>query len=511
MNKWQFYRLKNGMLIANLISNLIGFLITQMITGVWNPLPEAMRVQVDRLNIYFTPLAFMMGFVLTMAYERPLRRYLHVHYYPGKTPKDALPVPLRRRSLNEPFFLILMDFGLWIASSVYFSIGTWSMGAQPHVIQFMFAVGLYTGLVTSIIAFFTLEYVGHKWVAPVLFPDGRISTTPGVLRIRIGMRLTAMLLGCNIIPFIAILGSLRQMKVSAIASSTTVTQCGMAIAVNSLVFMAIGVWITLLVKGNLTRQLNHVIGVLKQVRQGNFDPKVPVTSNDEIGYAGEVINQMTDGLKERDMIKEMFGRYVAHEVRDEILSGRIPLDGEVKEVTVLFCDLRDFTPLTESLPPKEVVRIINRYFRSMEEAIQAHKGLVLQFLGDEIEAVFGAPVSRHDHACLAVAAAQEMSRRMDQVNAELQAAGYPSLRHGIGIHSGEALAANIGSPNRLSYALVGDTVNIASRLQELNKVHRTEIILSGATRDRLAGDFPLTPLPETSLKGIARPISLYTL
>ncbi|WP_161807171.1 adenylate/guanylate cyclase domain-containing protein [Desulfatitalea tepidiphila] len=489
MNKWQYYRLKNGMLIANLISNLIGFLITQMITGVWNPLPEAMRAQVDRLNLYFTPIAFMTGFVLTLAYERPLRRYLHAHFHPGKTLKEALPVPLRRRSLNEPFFLILMDFGLWIASSFYFSIGAWSMGAQPHVVQFMFAVGLYTGLVTSIIAFFTLEYAGHKWVTPVFFPDGRISTTPGVLRIRIGVRLTAMLMGCNIIPFIAILGTLRQMKVSAIASSTTVTQCGMAIAVNSLVFIAIGSWITLLVKGNLTRQLNHVIGVLKQVRQGNFDSKVPVTSNDEIGYAGEVINQMTEGLKERDMIKETFGRYVAHEVRDEILSGRIPLDGEVKEV----------------------VRIINRYFRSMEEAIQAHKGLVLQFLGDEIEAVFGAPVSRHDHACLAVAAAREMSRRIHQVNAELRTAGYPLLRHGIGIHSGEALAANIGSPNRLSYALVGDTVNIASRLQELNKVHRTEIILSGATRDRLTGDLPLTPLPETSLKGIARPISLYTL
>jgi adenylate cyclase len=511
MNEWQFFRLKNGILIANLSSNLMGYLIPQVITGVWTPLPDEMRSQVDLINIYFTPCAFLIGFLLTLAYERPLRKYMQVHFYPGKTPKGELDAALRRHSLNEPLFLIAMDFGLWVAAAFVFGIYTGLMGAQPHVIQFMFAVNLYTGLLTSIIAFFTLEYVRQKWVTPVLFPKGNLSATPGVFRIRIGTRLAAMLFGCNIIPFIAILGTLRQMKMAALSSSTTVSQYGTAIAVNALVFVGIGVWITLLVKGNLTRQLNHVIRVLNAIRQGNFDQKVPITSNDEIGYTGEVINQMTDGLKERDMIKEMFGRYVAHEVRDEILSGRIPLDGEVKEVTVLFCDLRDFTPLTASLPPKEVVAIINRYFRTMEEAIQAHQGLVLQFLGDEIEAVFGAPVSRQDHARLAVAAAQEMSKRMVQVNTELEAAGYAPLRHGIGIHSGEAVAANIGSPNRLSYALVGDTVNIASRLQGLNKVHSTEIILSGATKDRLNGDFPLISLPSTTLKGIVRSISLYTI
>jgi len=178
---------------------------------------------------------------------------------------------------------------------------------------------------------------------------------------------------------------------------------------------------------------------------------------------------------------------------------------------VLFCDLRDFTPLTESLPPKEVVDIINRYFHKMETAIHEHRGLVLQFMGDEIEAVFGAPVSRKDHARLGVLAALEMSRQMAMVNAELRTRGYAPLRHGIGIHSGEAVAANIGSPNRLSYALVGDTVNIASRLQGLNKVHATEIIISEATRAHLNADFSLTRLPETTLKGIARPIALYTL
>ena len=511
MNNWQFYRLRNGMLIANLLSNLIGYMIPQAVTLVWTPLPDELRVQVDRLNILFSPCAFFMGYAMTWIYERPLRRYLRAQFRAGKAPGAQVDLKLRRRALNEPLFLIAMDFGLWLTAAFFFSGVAKLNGAKSIVVKYMFGMNFYTGMLTSILAFFTLEYVLQKWVTPTLFPEGNLSSTPGVIRIRIGTRLAAMLFGCNIIPFIAILGTLRQMKEAAIMASASKYQYGTAIAVYAMVFMGIGIWMMLLVKGNLTKQLKHVVQVLNDVSQGNFNRKVPITSNDEIGYTGEVINQMTEGLKERDLIKDMFGRYVAHEVRDEILSGRIPLDGEVKEVTVLFCDLRDFTPLTESLPPKEVVAIINRYFRIMEAAIQAHQGLVLQFLGDEIEAVFGAPVSRQDHARLAVLAAKEMSRRMAQVNAELASAGYAPLRHGIGIHTGEAVAANIGSPNRLSYALVGDTVNIASRLQGLNKIHCTEIIISGATKDRLNGDFPLTALPETALKGIVRPISLYTI
>jgi adenylate cyclase len=247
------------------------------------------------------------------------------------------------------------------------------------------------------------------------------------------------------------------------------------------------------------------------VRRGNFNTKVRVTSNDEIGYTGDVINQMTEGLKERDLIKEMFGRYVAPEIRDEILSGRIPLDGEIRAVTVLFADLRDFTPLTEALPPKDVVKIINLYFKEMEDAIQRHHGLVLQFIGDEIEAVFGAPVSRQDHPIQAVRAALEMTRQLRQVNGELAKKGQGPLRHGIGIHTGEVLAANIGSPNRLSYALVGETVNLASRLEGLNKTFGTEIIASGTTCTHLNGAFSLTKLPETQIKGIVRPIEIYSI
>ncbi|MBN1102423.1 MAG: adenylate/guanylate cyclase domain-containing protein, partial [Deltaproteobacteria bacterium] len=291
---------------------------------------------------------------------------------------------------------------------------------------------------------------------------------------------------------------------------TLLSRMQTGLAVNAVIFMGVGIWVTFLVSSNLTRPLREIIRVLQGVRNGQFDRRVRVTSNDEIGYTGDVINEMNQGLMERDFIKETFGKYVASEIRDEILAGRVPLDGEMKQVSVLFADLRDFTPMVEANPPKEVVKIINGYFREMSEAIQNHHGLVLQFIGDEIEAVFGAPLARPDHPVLAVEAALEMQERLRTLNEDLKGRGYRPLSHGIGIHTGEALAANIGSPERLSYALVGDTVNLASRLQGLNKELGTEIILSAATRAHLGDRLPLVPLPPTKVKGKSHSVEIFS-
>lgn len=209
------------------------------------------------------------------------------------------------------------------------------------------------------------------------------------------------------------------------------------------------------------------------------------------------------------IVRNTFGRYVSREVRDEILSGRIPLDGELKEVTVLFADLRNFTPMVEATPPKEVVSIINRYFEEMADAIRRHKGLVLQYIGDEIEAVFGAPVPVPDHRRLAVRAAVSMRNNLKNVNQRLAQKGYKPLKHGIGIHTGEVLAGNIGARDRLTYSLVGDTVNLASRIQGLNKQFGTEIIISAETKAGMDENIPIQELPPTAVKGKAEKVHIF--
>lgn len=208
-------------------------------------------------------------------------------------------------------------------------------------------------------------------------------------------------------------------------------------------------------------------------------------------------------------IKEAFGRYVTGQVRDEILAGRIPLDGETKEVTVLFSDLRGFTPLTESLPPKQVVKILNGYYDEMAGAIHANRGLVFQYVGDEIYAVFGAPAPLADHATWAVRAGLAMAERLKVYNQKLIEQGLPPLKNGIGVNTGPVVAANIGGGGRLKYALVGDTVNLGSRLEGLTKQFGVQMIVSGPTKTLVTDPVRFRALPETPIKGKSKPVEIF--
>ena len=149
----------------------------------------------------------------------------------------------------------------------------------------------------------------------------------------------------------------------------------------------------------------------------------------------------------------------------------------------------------------------------MAEAIKDNRGLVLQFIGDEIYAVFGAPISRPDHPVKAFHAGLEMKRRLVGLNKRFEEKGWPSLQHGIGIHTGDALAANIGSPDRLAYLLVGDTVNLASRLQSLTKKVDAEMILSADTFARLSDSernaVKMNKIPAISVSGRSRPVDVF--
>jgi len=264
------------------------------------------------------------------------------------------------------------------------------------------------------------------------------------------------------------------------------------------------------VAGSVSDPLRRLEREMAAVGRGELDGRVPVEANDEIGAVGEGFNRMLEGLREREVIRETFGKYVTREVRDEILAGRASFDGQLEEVTVLFADLRDFTPWVERTEPREVVRDLNEYFTEMEAAIRGERGLVLQYIGDEIEAVFGAPLHAGDHADRALRAAREMRRRLAELNARRAGAGKPPLRNGIGIHTGTVLAGNIGSAERLTYALVGDAVNLASRIQGLNKELGTDILLSEATRGRLSNGGGLETLPAVRVKGRSVEVSVFS-
>jgi class 3 adenylate cyclase len=247
----------------------------------------------------------------------------------------------------------------------------------------------------------------------------------------------------------------------------------------------------------------------KVLSKGDFNHRVYIPRNDEMGDLGRSFNQMAIGLGERELIREAFGKYVSPEIRDKILSGDIPLDGERREATLLFSDLRGFTPYVENNEPEEVIKSMRDYFTAMQIAISRHGGLVLQYIGDEIEAVFGVPLAVEDHAERAVRAALDMREALAVLNRNREQAGLEPLRHGIGIYTGVVLAGNTGSKDRLSYTLIGNTVNLASRIQGMTKEVGWDILAYEGTLQRLKESFDVTKETPRSAKGYSKPITVY--
>ena len=211
----------------------------------------------------------------------------------------------------------------------------------------------------------------------------------------------------------------------------------------------------------------------------------------------------------RQRVEDAFGRHVHPSVAELILSGRLNMDGEMKDVTLLFSDLRNFTTFAEQNHPKVVFARINEYYSSMSEIVHRFDGVVLQYVGDEIEAVFGAPFPDDHHPDKAVQAALEMRQTLTELNARIRDLGQTQFRHGIGIHSGPVLAGVVGSTERQTYCLVGDTVNVASRVADLCKKYETDILVSHQTFQHLRQNYGLTALPPTQVKGRNQSLMVY--
>jgi len=305
MKKSKLFHLKNEMLFANAISNLIGVIFVSILsTATVNLLPDDIAAISDRINAIFSPTAFTFVFLVTLIYERPIRRFLNCKYRRSEMPQE-FQIEACRRVLNEPFVLIAIDFIMWLIAAFLFSAIAWALGADSIAIQSSFFRSLNTGLITVTVAFFWLEHLLQKKLAPHFFPEGGLYTIPKTLRIRIRTRLVALLFACNLLPFFSILHMFHRLSSSQNDPALVLNQLRAVIFINSLVFMGVSIFLTMLVSRNLTIPFKEIIITLRGVRNGRFDKKVQVTSNDEIGYTGDVINEMTAGLKERERMQKL--------------------------------------------------------------------------------------------------------------------------------------------------------------------------------------------------------------
>jgi adenylate cyclase len=203
----------------------------------------------------------------------------------------------------------------------------------------------------------------------------------------------------------------------------------------------------------------------------------------------------------RDQQKAFVRRFATPEVAQELQTTGFALGGKRVEATVMFVDIRDFTPMAELQPPEETIELLNTYYTLMFDAISAHGGVVSLIIGDGLMVIFGAPVPLPGHGERAVRAAREMIETIDLFNVERVAAGKQPIRIGIGIASGEMVAGYAGTTDRATYTCVGDVVNVASRLEEHTKVARQPILIDAATRAALGDRLPVTPLGPVVVQG----------
>ena len=219
---------------------------------------------------------------------------------------------------------------------------------------------------------------------------------------------------------------------------------------------------------------------LARVEEGDFDARVPVDDASEIGLLEAGFNRMAAGLRERERLRDLFGRHVGEDVARAALEGDVRLGGEEREIAALFVDLVGSTTLAARRPPTEVVELLNRFFRAVVETVEARGGFVNKFEGDAALCVFGAPVARENPAADALAAARTLSARLRR---EL-----PDVDFGIGVSAGVAVAGNVGAEHRYEYTVIGDPVNEAARLCEMAKQRPERLLASGAAVERAGGE-----------------------
>jgi adenylate cyclase len=214
-------------------------------------------------------------------------------------------------------------------------------------------------------------------------------------------------------------------------------------------------------------------------------------------------------LLARRRLREALGRYVSPEVAARVERNPEELAGERREVSILFSDLRGFTTLSERMAPEKMAARLTEYFDAMTAAIFDHRGMVNDFVGDAIMAVFGAPLDDPDHARHAVESALAMQRALEGLNRRWQSEGLPPLRMGLGVHTGEVFAGNVGREGKVKYAVVGDTVNLASRVEGLNKDLGTVMLVTEAVYQRAASEVRVTDRGLVQVKGRQEPVRIY--
>jgi adenylate cyclase len=354
-----------------------------------------------------------------------------------------------------------------------------------------------SGLIAITHGFFTAELLSQRLLYPVFFRDSRPARTPGAFALSLRSRGILLAISAGVCPVLSLL------LLSLAPRPAGEDNVAFALSVGGL-GIALGLVTAWLIGRLVTEPVDALQQATQAVAAGDLSVKIPDLRADEFGQLIDGFNTMVAELREKRRLEEDFGRHVGQRVARQILERAGGLGGVEEELTIMFVDIRNFTARSEASSPEQAVALLNVFLTEMVDVIeQCHGGIVNKFLGDGLMAMFADWTGRPDHADAALAAGCEMLRRIENLNVRLKASGEPPLAIGIGIHTGRAVVGSIGSPRRMEYTAIGDTVNVASRVESLTKVVGAPLLLTAATRQALRTPPPLEALPAQHVKGHA--------
>ena len=262
----------------------------------------------------------------------------------------------------------------------------------------------------------------------------------------------------------------------------------------------------------VSRPVLSLVAASRRIEEGDFDLDIKADTHDELGLLTESFVEMGKGLAERERVKETFGKFVNKHIAEQALKGELKLGGSRNTATIFFADIRSFTAISEKLSPEAVVEFLNVYMTRMVDCIEKTGGVVDKFIGDAIMGVWGVPLSAgtpRDDALAAIHAMILMRVSLLEFNADRGSEDKPFIHNGAGVNTGPCIAGQIGSLKRMEYTVIGDAVNLASRIEALNKPFGTDILISEYTYELVKDEIITEAMPQISVKGKSSPLTIY--
>ncbi|WP_051711724.1 adenylate/guanylate cyclase domain-containing protein [Spirillospora albida] len=462
-------RIRRLVIISSVLANVVGSLVVLLLATVVLPDPEEVRGHetLQRANVAlffgYASVAIAVGVAVGLRVFRPMRRLFRT----DRTLTEAE----QRLVLRSPLLLMKVHGVLWGFAAV-----GWAGINLPFSPLMAVKLGLTVllgGLTTCMIVHLVAERLFRP--AAVLALTSRVpagSRVPGVV--------TRSVLAWGLGTAVPVIGILLMGAASLSVADVSSRQLSWTMVALSGTALVVGVGVIYLAARAVADPIDSVRLAMARVERQDLLTEVPVYDGSEIGQLQAGFNQMVAGLREHELLQDLFGRQVGEDVARLALERGVELGGEVRDVAVIFVDLVGSTRLAATRPPAEVVALLNEFFAVVVQVVNAHGGWINKFEGDAALAIFGAPLDLPDGPARALAAARELASRL--------AVEVPSLTAAVGVSAGPAVAGHIGAEKRFEYTVIGDPVNEAARLTELAKKTPGLVLASGPALDAAGPD-----------------------